>query len=388
MIDLNKLLIAESEMLKYVIEGVFNMLNSNISKNVKEILARKKVVTSKEIVKEYVTHYPKIHTHSVSTALLRLYRQKEVARSKYQTSEGYIYGLPKERCRLEKLFIKLALPKGISKSNYSKITKELYKQPQNIASSIAPNTMLKKFAIKKVPAQFEYLLNLELSSPEIVMLVKCIAFMHGDGHISKTLHDAQFFFRYEKDALQFQSDFYELYGIKTKIHYRKNNCYLRPLQCASDFARLLYALGAPAGNKMHQKFEIPYWILKGPNPTRKAYLSTIIGNEGSKPGIKGYRIRVVLSKHISYLEEHLLYLNQIRDLLFSSSITADRLQLGKQKRRNYHCFFYIKGKKNLLNFYKSLEFAYASEKQDILVEIVKTMGYEDVNTHRPPPGMM
>lgn len=46
------------------------------------------------------------------------------------------------------------------------------------------------------------------------------------------------------------------------------------------------------------------------------------------------------------------------------------IQLRKQKGRQFCGGYYIKGKDNLQKFYKLLEFSYASEKQQVLENLI------------------
>ena len=57
-------------------------------------------------------------------------------------------------------------------------------------------------------------------------------------------------------------------------------------------------------------------------------------------------------------------------MLSHFGISTSFIQLRKQKERQFHGRFYIKGKGDLHKFYKLLEFSYASEKQKVLKSLV------------------
>ena len=71
-------------------------------------------------------------------------------------------------------------------------------------------------------------------------------------------------------------------------------------------------------------------------------------------------------------KEKIKLLNQIRAMLSNFGITTSHIQLRKQKGRQFHGRFYIKGKENLHKFYNEFSFLYASEKQEVLEELIFT----------------
>jgi hypothetical protein len=63
-------------------------------------------------------------------------------------------------------------------------------------------------------------------------------------------------------------------------------------------------------------------------------------------------------------------------VLYESGIETSYIQLRKQEGRHFNARFYIKGKENLNKFYKQLEFSYASEKQEVLKELINRTAAE------------
>jgi hypothetical protein len=104
---------------------------------------------------------------------------------------------------------------------------------------------------------------------------------------------------------------------------------------------------------------------------KRIFLSTVFGNEGSEPYRKGWRIQFVISKSKDSVPNLLFFVNQLREMLFQFGISSSFIQLRKGAgNRQFSARFYVKGKENMVEFYKKLYFAYASEKQNSLESLV------------------
>jgi len=150
---------------------------------------------------------------------------------------------------------------------------------------------------------------------------------------------------------------------------KREFCYMVKVD-SKPLVEILHHLGAPIGNKVFQPFLVPNWVLNSPIEIKRAFLSTIYGNEGSKPQDNRWRIQFVISKNKEFVPNLLDFLNQIRTLLAYFNISTSFIQLRKQEAREYHGRFYIKGKSNLHKFYKEFKFLYASEKQRVLKDLI------------------
>jgi hypothetical protein len=207
-------------------------------------------------------------------------------------------------------------------------------------------------------------------------LTKNVAFIFFDGHLKKSFHQTIYYFRYKNDAELFKKEFLSFFPKEKPSLNNSGFCYNITL-CNKDFASLLNLLGVEEGNKTRKKSKIPNWIFYGENSLKKEFLSVAIGNEGSAPSNNRWRIQFVLSKNKDNLENLICFLNELRQMLYHFNITTSYIQLRKQNKgnRKYNGRFYIKGKENLLRFYKTLKFAYASEKQEILIDLLKRHKY-------------
>ena len=190
--------------------------------------------------------------------------------------------------------------------------------------------------------------------------------------LARRLSNVIFFLRRKSDAELFGQHFINIFGAENYcvIKSSNGNSYITEIAKGSKIAKLLVALGAPFGNKVFQPFTIPGWIYHGPNHIKKAFLSTVIGNEGSAPSFNRWRIQFVLSKCPKYVPNLLDFLNQIRAMLSHFGISTSHIQLRKQNGRQFHGRFYIKGKENLHKFYNEFSFLYASEKQEVLEQLI------------------
>ena len=199
-----------------------------------------------------------------------------------------------------------------------------------------------------------------------------VGFSMCDGNVDKSLNKTRFFFRRKNDALMFTDNFQRVFYQEKCQVYRATvgNSYVVALLRATDISNFLHFLGSPKGNKVFQSFTIPDWIYYGSDKIKQSFLSVVIGNEGSAPSNNKWRIQFVLSKSKENVPNLLKFLNQVRAMLNHFNISSSHIQLRKQEGRQFHGRFYIKGKHNLRKFYKQFSFLYASEKQEVLNELI------------------
>lgn len=298
-----------------------------------------KTFSVKDIITELTIPISKIHIRKI---LYKKYSQNKIFRSTTQTTQGYIYS--KSKSAINKEYNKFILPYDIKNSK----------------------RILNKLKQTKFDTQKKHNKKGEISSTETML----VAFVMGDGHIRLNKSEIQFYFKEKRDAQQFKKDLAQTYK-KLKITIRKGDfCYYCSV-CSKKLAIKLTNLGAPTGKKVSKEFLIPKHIMHGNTEIKRIFLSTSIGNEGSKPQDTRWRIQFVLSKEEQYIENLIDLLNQIREPLYQFTITTTHIQLRKQAKRNYCGRFYIKGIKNIHKFYNTFQFLYASEKQEVLESLIK-----------------
>ena len=303
-----------------------------------------------------------ININSISSILLKFFKNGKLMRTKIQLSNGYIYSL-KNKEQLEKLYIHYLLPYDFT--NY-KLIKLIVKDKFDILRN---KDLINIEELYSYSFLSKYDLHYLIDKNILVFLSKLVAFIMGDGHLTKVKQNIYFYFRHLEDANKFKEDFLSIfYKEKVKI---KKAIYCYEFQMSSkSFANLLERLGAPIGNKVIKPFLVPNWIYHGPNDIKLAFLSTIYGNEGSKPQDNKWRIQFVISKNKENIKNLLIFLNQIKHMLDYFGFTSSYIQLRKQEGRQFCGRYYIKGRSNLHKFYKLLEFSYASEKQQVLENLI------------------
>ncbi len=304
----------------------------------------------------------KIDSHSTSTVLSRLFKKNRLIRTPTQLKSGYYYSLSNKK-ELDRRFKNHLLSYDFK--NKEKLIGLINK---NNFKRLKDNIRLDLSNIKK----FDFIKRYGLShfDKEVIkFLVLNVGFLMCDGHLDNNFKKLDYFFFRKRDGIKFIKDFKSFFK-KEHLNLRYT-CFCYHVKFTSkSFAKLMNVLGVPMGNKVFQAFLIPDWIYYGPDEIKKIFLSIVIGNEGSKPQDSRWRIQFVLSKNKENIENLLIFLNQIRSMLSHFGISTSHIQLRKQKGRQFNGRFYIKGKENLVKFYKILEFSYASEKQEVLESLI------------------
>lgn len=346
---------------------------SSIKEKIYEIVTEhsEAIYNSRNIQSEYLSRYGKsIHVKNITKWLSELYREKKLFRSVRQLTQGYLYS-KKNKKGIHEYYQAYLLPPDLR--GLKALDAKIQRKPRRINTHTPfPRKLLNSYGILKPTRNFK------------CFLAKLVGFLMCDGHLRSTLDRCSFFFRYEVDILTFIEE-YSSYFPDSK--YRKlwsSGCFRLNLRDKKVVA-LLHKLGAPEGNKVFQSYAIPSWIRNGRKEIQQAFLSVAYGNEGSRPWKGRWRIQCVLSKNKEHLDSLLNFLNDLRDMLLSFDITSTPIQLRKQPGRQYYGRFYISGKENLQKFYKSLEYSYASEKQEALNSLILGPGVLQRNDTREHP---
>jgi predicted transcriptional regulator len=326
-----------------------------------------KVYTSRDLINAFNQRGErKMNDFIISTILVRLLRKGLILRTKTQLATGYHYSM-KNRLELNRIHLQHLLPYDFE--NKSELIEQIRR---NEFGDVKNNIILDLNQIKKLDFVQKYSLNYFQSNKIQEFLAMLVGFSMCDGHVNKKRTRSHFFFRRKSDAELFAKDFQKMFN-QENFFIKKNtngDSYVAEAVKGSIFAKLLARVGVPTGNKVFQPFLVPDWIYHGSEEIKKIFLSTVIGNEGSAPSNNKWRIQFVLSKCKEHVPNLLEFLNQIRAMLLYFGITTSHIQLRKQKGRQFHGRFYIKGKENLHKFYNEFSFLYASEKQEILEKLI------------------
>ena len=298
-----------------------------------------------------------------TTILSRLFNKDKILRTNNQLSKGYLYSLSNKE-GLDFLYDYYLLPYYFD--NRKEVINAIIKNKfEKLRVSVQFNTSLPKNSDFIEKYGLSYILREDVSA----FIAMNIGFLLCDGPLKKDLQQVCYFFNQKEDAELFKNDFLSIFNKeKLSLAYRAY-CYTVGI-CNKNLATLFNSLGVPTGNKVYRPFLIPNWIYNGPTNIKRIFLSTIYGNEGSKPQDNKWRIQFVLSKTKKYVPNLIQFLNQIRTMLGHFGISTSHIQLRKQKRRTFCGRFYIKGKENLIKFYDEIGFLYASEKQEVLESLI------------------
>ncbi|MEK6869351.1 MAG: LAGLIDADG family homing endonuclease, partial [Nanoarchaeota archaeon] len=270
-----------------------------------------------------------------STIISRLYQKGWLFRTKTQLKNGYLYTLNNKNL-LDSAYDNYLLPYDFE--NREDIIKSLTK---NNFGTLRVNERISSYT--------------ENYSDFLAMNV---GFLMCDGHIKKNLQQINYFFNQKDDAELFTKYFLSVFS-QEKLSLAYHSSCFRVGICNKSLASLFNSLGVPTGNKVYKPFLVPKWIYYGSDKIKSTFLSTIYGNEGSKPQNNKFRIQFVLSKNKDFVPNLLEFLNQVRSMLNHFGISTSHIQLRKQKRRAFCGRFYIKGKDNLVKFYNKIGFLYA-----------------------------
>jgi hypothetical protein len=348
--------------------------NSSLSKakKVLEIFqSNPDLVMDIRLCKELLESYDKdkISLSAVSCITQRLWRKGLLIRTPTQLSSGYFYTF-KNKKLLEQKYNHFLIPYSLE--NKVMLRNEILKSDFD---KLGCNFELDLGRVHHFPFVRKYGPDYFQKSEVQEFLASNCGFLICDGHIKKTKQLTEYCFRYENDAISFNQKLSKLFPLENTFVKFWSCCY-RTYLCSVSFAELMIFLGVPKGNKVFQAFKVSDWIYYGPDNIKLAFLSAVFGGEGSAPSNNKWRIQFVISKCEKEVSNLLFFVNQIRAMLFYFGISSSHIQLRTQKgNRQFNARFYIKGKDNLLKFYKLIGFAYASEKQEILEDLLRRHNY-------------
>ncbi len=231
------------------------------------------------------------------------------------------------------------------------------------------------------------LLNLALNDPRIPYLIKILAYNLGDGTIPRNNKYSSFYGNPE-DLELIRRDIKRIGFTPSKIYSRHRKHKIKSKRGVVKFERveyhfkvvsrsfvvLLNLLGAPIGNKVHQSYLVPKWILTSPKWYKRLFLASLFGAEMNSPatltnhGYNFYMPTISINKNEKYLDNGKKYLTQIKSILkefeINSIISKEELQdyLYKDSSVNYRLKLFI-AENGVLNLYKKINFEYNLEKR-------------------------
>jgi len=192
----------------------------------------------------------------------------------------------------------------------------------------------------------------------------------GDGCI-KTKEENVYYTNKSKDLIQeFKTTIKELFGIEIRENFNKARQFYE-LYPPKTIARFLVLCGFPKGEKTKQEITIPNWI-KSSNETKVAFIRALFDDDSTVVNSKGNRvISFGLNKKKSLLNSHKVFMEEVREILFSLGAHPNKIFIRKQPGDFIQLGFHMYGRYNLIKFLENIGFT-DREKQKRLVGAINS----------------
>jgi intein/homing endonuclease len=209
------------------------------------------------------------------------------------------------------------------------------------------------------------------SSPLLADIIGCLM---SDGYLGDGI--IQFISKNKRDVKGFESKIRKLFNLETKI--RLSPSFKRTWECIilnSSLCRVLKLCGAPSGEKVNNKFQVPNWVLWGGKEIQRYFLKSFFTCEGSIYFQNGKRIRIQLDqfKRKKLIDNLKTFLNSIRFLLRGFGIKSTNLIKNKSTKRKdrstiglkFEIYGTRKNPKSIINFKKYIGFENIKKQQKL-----------------------
>ena len=224
------------------------------------------------------------------------------------------------------------------------------------------------------------LLNIRYSDRRAPVLARLVAFIFGDGHITKAGSRAIFTgsertlkeVKVDLEVLGFQSSQIFSKRIKSVLNGREIDGITKWFHIDSrPLINLLQYLNAPKGDKILVNYSVPYWVMDGPRLIKREFLRGLFGCEGYSPKIKDKNFEAVtlrMHKSRQLKENMLLFFGQIKNLLSEFGVESyitikDQGFIRKDSNvTDIYQLILKSSNKNLYNFFSKVGYAYDPEK--------------------------
>ncbi|MFH1333548.1 MAG: hypothetical protein ABIH53_04910 [archaeon] len=225
-------------------------------------------------------------------------------------------------------------------------------------------------APKKSKDYFSSILPLNLESDLACEFAYLIGKVMGDGHLDQ-LYTTRFISPDYKDLnslrdLLIKKLNIEPFQMTIRKKFSKGQAYVLQVN-NSAFGRVLYALGAPKGNKTETEFLIPFWI-RSCTKLSKYFLQALLEDELTtirtydKAFVKSVRFN--MNKSVSLKDSFGLFFDQLKDLIESFGVNCSKTsELKPQDPNKTTYYFRIKSnKRNVIAFASRIGFRFNKNK--------------------------
>ncbi|MBI2667916.1 hypothetical protein HYX17_04075, partial [Candidatus Woesearchaeota archaeon] len=181
------------------------------------------------------------------------------------------------------------------------------------------------------------------------------------------------------DEIGFSSS--NIYSRRTKseVKNQKEDIYIidglsQSISSSRKAFRFFKDLGAPIGDKVMQRIEVPPWIINSTNKEKAEFLGALFGSDGQAPSVSNRvscdfnAIRLFFSKSKELKKEAYLYANQIirllKDLGISANISERKGNIRKDGRKTVRYIITIdKNIDNTIKFLEKVGYRYCEKKE-------------------------
>lgn len=252
--------------------------------------------------------------------IIRTYNKKE-----QELAFNYIAAkkMRKQGVKLKDIAIKLKIPKQTVSNWSSKTT------PRAIRCVITLTKLGLLPLISKNNSKFK-------------LFLKIFAWIFGDGNLGNNL--TQITLAGDRKTLQLlmKEIKLELPSLKCKLKTKETEGVFqdRIIKGRANYliinnaviSRLLYAAGAPKGDKIVQAIKIPQWVFKLPDELKSIFLGVLWSADGTKPiwSKRSFYLCFQLSKVLELKKEQENFMNEIRKLLGQFGIKSTAVKWSKE----------------------------------------------------------
>ncbi len=193
----------------------------------------------------------------------------------------------------------------------------------------------------------------------------------GDGCI-KSKEENVYYTNKSKELIdEFKLIIKDLFGIEPKENYNvERNFY--EVYPPKTIAKFLVLCGFPKGEKVNRELTIPEWIKNGSFEIKSAFIRALFDDEGTVINSKGnYIIGFGMNKKKSLLNEHKIFMEDLRGILFSLGIYPNEIFQRKQPFDTVSLGFNIYGRYNLMKFLENIGFS-DKIKREKLIKVINS----------------
>jgi len=231
-----------------------------------------------------------------------------------------------------------------------------------------------KIDIRKIEGSIEGLVtnkavvkvNLPICTTE--QLASLVGHAFGDGHVSTQR------FKYvnkRKELVDEVKNYTNLiFGHEGRDFYIKNKeCF--GIEFPGVIGQLLHLVGVVHGRKTVKEMYVPDWIRKGSDEIKTSFIRALFDDEGSVVIGKLQRfISISMYKDVELIQNHIDFLNEIRQILTELGIKPTKLVYKKDYKNTKEFGFRILSFESLSGFMKTINFTHLL-KHKKLIEVLK-----------------